>query len=139
MTYSREQIAEAAERRRQKQAEAQIPRLRQIQAQAMVMDKLLTENDHWNTYLSFLQSVRQDVQASRDSAQGKQNDPTIWDPILLAQIKSNILRADSILETLDFVMSLPKALIEDGEKAKSLVLTFERSHGTAEQPQSKDA
>lgn len=139
MSYDRNQVAEAAARARDRRAQEQIPQLRVVQAQAVVMEKLLTDFDHWNKYLSYLQNVRNNVQSSRDSAQQKQNDPAIWDPHQMAKLKSDILRADSMLETLDFVMSLPKALIEDGEKAKDLIQTFEKSHGTAEQPESKDA
>lgn len=130
-----EWLAGVGERMKKRTADA-LPALRQAQAQAPPMQDVLTQFDYWNRYVSYLQELSERTAKRRDAAQARMNAPDVWDAAVLAKLKSDILTADAMISAWDVAMKLPKALIEDAEKARELVEQYGREDEPAIEPQS---
>ena len=123
MPFDRYEFIASLASTRERKARDSLPQLRVVQAQAVVMDALLVTPE-WNRYLSYLQELVNRTMASKAAAQARQNDPSIWDPQQLAKLKSDVLQAEAMLQAWDIAMRLPKALIEDAEKATAMIAEF---------------
>ncbi len=134
MSYDRAQVREAAERRDIARTREALPQLRAMQAQAPLMAALVTGNDAWDRYHSFLQDLTNKAKAQKEAAHAKLADPGIWDPQQLSKLKSDILQADAMVQAWELAMQLPRALIEDGQKAGDLIVEFEKKHETSAAP-----
>lgn len=135
MSFDRQQFIATMAERRQKRSGEMLPQLRMMQAQASVMERLLTSFDHWNKYLSYLQGLVDRAKQSRDAAMAKQNDPAIWDGATMSRLKAEVAEASAMIRAWDIAMQLPRALIEDGTKADALILEFDKKNETAAEPQ----
>jgi len=134
MSYDKQEWLEfVGTKIRERTADA-LPALKMMQAQAAPMHQVLTQFDYWNRYLSFLQELINRTTARKELAQARMQDPAIWDAQQLAKLKSDILTADAMIQAWDVAMKLPKALIEDAEKAKELIEQFEKKDESAVKP-----
>ena len=102
-----------------------MPQLRMVQAVAPVMQAMLTTSDHWNRYLTFLQGQVDRIKLLKDTAHARLAGHMVWDYADLVKLKSDVLRADCMIETLMFCMNLPKAIIDDGHKVDAIISKFE--------------
>jgi hypothetical protein len=125
MSYDRADFISKVRAQREGQARSAIPQLRMMQAQGIVADKLLTDREHWNHYLSLCQARVDQVKARREDALRKIADPTVTDDEVRT-LRIGILRADAMLDMAELLMSLPKAMFDDGQKAAELINQFER-------------
>src|SRR3990167_5681694 len=96
---------------------AAIPAMRALQAAGVIMAKLTTGSDEWNRYLSYLQGQIEKTRARQEGAQGKQNDPAIWDIPERNKLKADIIAADAMIAAWEWAMALPKALVDGGAEA----------------------
>jgi hypothetical protein len=111
-----------------------LPHAHTLRAAAVSMN-LLTNDEHWDRYLSLLQGMRETVVARKADAERKQSDPAIWAPEALYKLKADVLQAEAMLAAIDTIMALPKALRDGGEKAQEMINKFERADEATEQPQ----
>lgn len=125
MDADRSDVTALRARRQEQKTREQLPAMRMLAAAAPVMDKLMTESDAWNRYLGMLQAQVERITKLRDFAKTRLADPGIWDPMALTKLKADVLQAEAMLGVLQFVMELPKALMEDGARAQQVVSQFE--------------
>lgn len=138
MPYDREDFFKSIAAQRETTQRALLPQAHALHASAVSME-LLTRDEHWNRYLTLLQGMRDSVEARKRDAEKKQSDPSVWDPKDLYKLKSDVLRADAMLDLMDTIMGLPKALHDGGEKAVEMIQKFEENDDRstpAETPQS---
>ena len=125
MPFDRNEHAELAAKKRDARNREMLPAFRTLAAVAPVMDKLTTGNEAWDRYLTLLAGQVERITRLRDDAGRKLRDPAIWGDETTRMLRAEAMRADAMLETLDFVMNLPRALVEDGERAQEIVSQFE--------------
>lgn len=125
MSFDRKEFLDTVTQRSQERTSNLMPLLRQAQAVAPVMEKLLTGTD-WDRYLSYLQNLINLARAAKESAQDKLgSDPNVWDVNSLTKLKSDILVADGMIKAWTLAMELPKALIAGAEEAGKIISRYE--------------
>ena len=105
-----------ADRAKRRQSDS-IPAIRALQAAGVIAAKLTTGSDEWNRYLSYVQGRINQIRERKAIAQAQQNDPALWDAAELNKLKADILRADAMIEGLEWAMLIPKALVDGGAEA----------------------
>lgn len=133
MSFDKDDFLANVSNRIQERNFALMPALRQLQAAAPVMHKLLTGSDAWDRYLTYLQGYIEQAEQAKIRAQAKMSDPRIWDGENLMKLKSDILIADAMAEAWAAAMELPKALIAGAEEASKTIARFEEKNGSSEQ------
>lgn len=128
--YDKREFLEAVKQKSSQRTLDNMPFLRAAAAVAPVMEKLTTNSEHWDRYLSYLSGFIKQAEAYKANAQAKLGDPTVWQPDVLMKLKSDILVADSAIQAWMSAMELPRALIEGGEQAVNAITRFEESNGT---------
>jgi len=96
-------------------------------AQAEVHQKNLTGHPEWDRFLSYLSAFSQKMQAERMVLKERLCDPQVVSTDTIMAMKMSIVRYDSIIEAVEAVMALPKAIIEMGDKAKNVLSDLEKS------------
>lgn len=125
MPFDRKDHAELVAKKNEARNREMLPAFRALAAAAPVMDRLNTGNEAWDRYLTILQGQVERITRLRDDACRRMRDPAVWGDEANRMLKAEAMRADAMLEVLDFVMNLPKALIEDGARAQEIVSQFE--------------
>lgn len=128
MNYDRADYQASIEKAKDERQRDMMPLIKVLQGAAPVMSELMTKSDVWNRYLSILQGFNDRIKASKQRAEAQLSDPSVWEPYQLMRMKSDGLCADAMLEILQTVMQLPKALIEGGAEASQIVSKFEAKH-----------
>jgi len=101
------------------------PGLEMLQ-QAAVKSSSLTGNPAWDTFLSYLQAAVDTTKLQRDAFQDKLTDPDLVNTEEMLRLKSNITRCSERIIAWETAISLPKDIIAEGEKAKSLLGRLEK-------------
>lgn len=136
MSFDRKDFAEAQAKRHDRETRSQLPAFRLISSAAPVMNRLMTESDAWNRFLTILQGQVERITRLRDDVHQQILNPALWNDEAMRKLKADALQADAMLESLQFVMELPKALQDDGAKAQEIVAKFEAKDESAGQSQS---
>jgi len=89
--------------------------------QAAVEAEKLTSDPRWNIFLQQIQKWKNDSESNLKSLNERHSDPELTNPDEITRIKNAILMNKQDIDTLDRVISLPKSIIDDGKKAKSLL------------------
>lgn len=97
------------------------PLLEEIVRSAPKME-VLTGSEEWDNYLTYLQTALDMTIGQLEYTNNLMLDPNSWDNESLMKTKMNLLRLREKKEVLEFVMQMPKELIETGEIAKNQLL-----------------
>lgn len=97
------------------------PLLEEIVRAAPKME-LLTNSEPWDQYLTYLQAALDLTNDQLEYNNKLMLDPNSWDNESLMRTKMNLLRLREKKEVLEFVMTMPKELIETGEIAKNQLI-----------------
>lgn len=116
MTFDRSDFEE-----RKKKKPINKPLLEEIVRAAPKME-LLTGSDSWDQYLTYLQAALDLTNEQLEYNNILMLDPNSWDNESLMRTKMNLLRLREKKEVLEFVMTMPKELIETGEIAKNQLI-----------------
>lgn len=136
MAFDRKEFLSTITDRAQARNAEMMPALRQLQAVAPVMEKLLTSNESWDRYLTFLQGYIKEAEMAKARALSKITAPEAADPLVLAKLRVDILTADAMIEAWQSALELPHALIAGAGEALKTISRFEESKNAthAEQP-----
>lgn len=125
MAYDRKEfLTSVAERAKERQA-GLLPVLRQLQAVAPVMERLMTGTDAWDRYLTYLQGYIEQAQAAKARAQSMIGSPEAGDPQMLAKLRVDIIVADAMSQAWQAAIELPAALINGATEASKTIARFE--------------
>ncbi len=89
--------------------------------QAAVKAELLTGNEHWNWFLSYIQDAIETTEKHRAAFQAVMADSKTVSHESLLEAKIGIAECSARIEAWKVVMELPKDFIEMGEQAKNLI------------------
>ena len=78
----------------------------------------VTGSQEWDFFLSLLQAEIEGLTKYIDSQQSSYVSDPSFDPTHMAEQKARLIEATAQRSTLQEVLSLPKRIIEQGEKAK---------------------
>lgn len=126
MAYDRKEHLSLVKDRQHEQARALMPLVRLVAGAAPVM-KAVTEDEHWNRYLSFLQGIMETWAKARDAAREKLASPAVWSHEALLKLKCDVLTSDATIEALQLAIDLPKAIMSGNDEAKRIIEEFERA------------
>lgn len=127
MAYDRKEFLAKVTERAQERNAGMLPVLRQLQAVAPVMQKLLTGSDTWDRYLTYLQGFIEQAQAAKTRAQALIGGPEASDPQVLARLRVDIIVADAMTEAWQLAIELPKGLIDGATEASKIITRFEKN------------
>ena len=128
MSFDRKEFLDTlAEKANQRKANS-APAMRVLAAASVVMEKLITKSEEWNRFLSYIQGQIEKTRAQKESAHQKLADPSIWEPYQLNKLKSDLIAADAMITALEWVMQLPKALIDGGADAQEFLNKLDREN-----------
>ena len=115
--YSRSDYDELKEKQAKESLNGQKGTLEYL-VQAEVKMELLTGNPHWDIFLSYIQAhldgLKDRLFQSRDSLCSS----STVNPDRITSLKLEIAELAGIIKGLEAVMSLPKGIMEEGEKAR---------------------
>lgn len=126
MTYSQADFQAKLKEGAAKRHSAAIPAARALQAAGVVMTKLVTGNDDWNRYLSYVQGQIDKTRVQVDAARVKQDDPAIWDIAERNKLKADILQGNAMIAAWEWAMAIPKALVDGGAEATEFLSKLEK-------------
>lgn len=89
-----------------------------IVVQQGVNARLLTGNEHWDDYLSYLQAAIDRTMEALDSFDARLTDPSVTNPDELMKAKIGRCECKARIDAWETAMSLPGDLMESGGKAK---------------------
>lgn len=104
-------------------------RIRSLQAakRAAISANFVTGDEHWDHFLSVvtarLEQVKQELETA--SEQLKTSDNFTPDSLILQKLAVRLAHRE--IQALEWVMGLPKALMEQGDLAKQLLENIEQS------------
>ena len=112
---------EALEQRRQTQdAERTIGQLQLVEKTA-IQAKHLTNDERWDWFVQLIQTALEMAKGSQRNAENVLLAPQVMSEADLRQAKVSYIQASAQVTALEMVISLPKQLMEDGEKAKQVI------------------
>lgn len=120
MSLSRDEWADRVEAKKAERDAAHRPQLDMLR-QAAVGAELLTGNEHWDRYLSYLQAAVEETERQREGFQAIVNDAKTVDHGQLLVAKLAMAECRARIEAWKVAMSLPRDLIAMGEQAKDLL------------------
>lgn len=88
----------------------------------------LTSQPSWDRFLTYLQAALQRLDLVRQSAQAKLNAIGVVDHHSLISAKLELHVAEAQIELLESIMSMPKEIIENGDKARDLLEKIGATH-----------
>lgn len=88
--------------------------------------EVLTQDENWNFYLTFLQSFLTATNRLAEHYNTKLRDPMIVNADEVSKLRAALTMADARIATLEQIMAIPKMLTEDKEKAKKMISDMER-------------
>ena len=100
-------------------------------AQAGVKASLLTGSPHWDTFLTYVQAA---IEASRGQLvqlEAKLTDPMFLDPAELMRIKMLAAICRTRMQAWEAVLSLPKDLMAEGDKARDILARIQDAEPTS--------
>jgi len=87
----------------------------------------VTGDEHWDFLLSILKGKLEDVEKERAAAREKLEDSENFDPGELVRQKLVVRLSGREIDVLNWVIGLPKELMEKGDRAKELLGTIDES------------
>ncbi len=118
--YSRSDYADLQERQAKEKLNGQKGHLEYL-VQAEVKMELLTGNPHWDVFLSYIQSTIEGLDARLEHARNTLCDPKTVNADLIFSLKLEIAELGGMIKSMEAVLSLPKGIMEEGEKAREIL------------------
>ena len=115
--YSKGDVADMRERLAKDKLNGQKGHLEYL-VQAEVKMELLTGNPHWDTFLSYIQSTLDGLNGRLQQARDILCDPKTVNSDLITSLKLEIAEVSGMIKSMEAVLSLPKGIMEEGEKAR---------------------
>ena len=128
MTFDRDQFDKATDARKNGRTREIMPLLRAVEAAAPVMQKMMTESDNWNRYLTYLQGFIEKARQRKAMTFAQIDNPSILDDKDLRRLKNDLVIAQSMIDAWTLAVELPKAIIDNGAEAQAIIDKFEREH-----------
>lgn len=135
MSYDRKDHSARIEAKARERQQQVLPAYRVVQAAGVVMAQVTT-SEPWNRYLTYLQGQIEKTRGAKEGALAKLAAPDIWEAKDLSKLKGDIIRADAMIEALQWAMALPKALIDGGMEATEFLNKLEKPNESTGQPES---
>ena len=130
MTFDRKDFEDLSAHRKVNRELELMPLHRMLQAAAPIMASMVTGSDAWDKYLAILQGFVDQAKNSKLNAESRLAAPDVWEHGQLMKLKADILTCNAMIEAWTVAMQLPKALIEGGEIANTIVAQFEAKHAS---------
>lgn len=102
------------------------PALQMIR-QAAVKAEYLTGDPNWDAFLSYLTAAKEQLATTSISFERILRDPTTVDHDTMMRAKIGLLECEAQIKFADAVISLPKNIRDEGEKAAGLLERIERA------------
>ena len=115
MTYSKSQFM--GSKRFSLEAVKEKGRTLQAIQQAAVKAEILTGDENWDTFLSYLQATTKNAAEARDRYMNEIASPLLVDGNEMRLKQIAIIRLNERIATLQAVMNIPKELKEGGKEA----------------------
>lgn len=115
--YSKGDVKDMRERLDKKKMNGQKGQLEYL-VQAEVKMELLTGNPHWDVFLSYIQSTLEGLNFRLTQAREALCSTATVSPDLITQLKLEIAEVGGMIKSMEAVLSLPKGIMEEGEKAR---------------------
>ncbi len=117
MTFTREQYQELVKEQGKERLNGQKPGLEYL-VQAQVKMELLTGDQHWDIYLSWIQCSLEALRNQKTQLTDKLCDPNLVDPNAIMAVKLALADVSGQIIAIEAIIGLPKAIMESSEKAK---------------------
>ena len=101
-------------------AQDQLRRLKDFSIKASVSAMDLTGQPTWDTFLAWVQEHRGRIVEERTALVDALTDRSRADPIGIMSIKLDLVFVEGQLDALDWVVTLPKRVIENGKTAETM-------------------
>lgn len=124
MSFGREDYEEMLQTETARRLQEREHEIRKLE-QAEVASDLLTRDSHWDAFLQILQAESNFCAKQRREVEERICDPQ-RDSEQVAKLRMEGLRLRTIIETLEHVIQLPKAMKERGEKARGILQGYTR-------------
>ncbi len=123
MSVTREDYEEFVEREGKKKLNGERPNLEYL-VQAQVKMELLTGDQHWDVFLSYLQSSLEALEHQRIQLTEKLCAPNLVDPNGIMEVKLMLAGVGGQILAVEAIIGLPKAIRESADKAKERLETL---------------
>ena len=120
MSFTREEYADLLEKKQKNKMNGERPTLEYL-VQAQVKMELLTGNQHWDIFLSYLQSALEGLKITEDQYRDKLCSSSLVDSNEIMLTKMGLAETKGQITLLEGIIALPKDIIESGEKAKAVL------------------
>ncbi len=115
--YSRSDVTDMQERLGKEKMNGQRGQLEYL-VQAEVKMGLLTGNPDFDVFLSYIQSTLNGLDERLGQARNVLCDPKTVNSDLITALKLEIAEVGGMIKSMEAVLSLPKGIMEEGEKAR---------------------
>ncbi len=118
--YSRGDVKDMRERLGKEKMNGQRGQMEYL-VQAEVKMELLTGNPHWDIFLSYIQSTLDGLKDRLFAARNSLCSSSTVNPDLITALKLEIAEVGGMVKSMEAVLSLPKGIMEEGEKAREIL------------------
>lgn len=123
MTYTREEYQELLKKQGKEKLNGQKPGLEYL-VQAQVKMELLTGDQYWDIFLSYLQSSLEALRVQESQIRDQLCMPGLVDPNAMMEVKLDLVGVSNQAKAIEAIIGLPKAIMESSEKAKERLATL---------------
>lgn len=120
MTYERSEYAAQVAEKQTAQMNGQRSNL-EVMYQQAVRGELLTGDEHWDAFLTYIQSAIDHTQKQAEGYRSALEAPNMVDANEIMATKISLIAANNRIVAWNAVLQLPKDLKEQGEKAQDLL------------------
>lgn len=124
MIADRSDLGATLAKKHSQQQQAMLPMARLLAGAAPVMDKL-ARTPEWERYCTYLQGVSEQYAARKKVALERLGDPSVIEDKEVRKLRQDIFIANVTVDTLQFAIELPAAIVKGGEEAQQFVNDFE--------------
>lgn len=128
MIADRNDIAATLKAKHDRRAQEIMPMVRMVAGAAPVMARLMTQDENWNRYVTYLQGMVERTAAARDAARAKLNDPNVLEHAAMLKLKFDAAEADAMVRAWQLAIEIPRAVLEGGEEAEKIIANFEKKN-----------
>lgn len=120
MTFQRDEFHDLMEKQGKERVNGQRTNLEMIR-QAALRGEVLTGDQHWDTFLTYIQAAIEKTESVRDAYRMKLEASALVDANEIMTIRVGLLEANAMIAAWNAVLQLPKDLKEQGGEAEKLL------------------
>lgn len=120
MTFQRDEFHELMEKQGKERVNGQRTNLEMIR-QAALKGEVLTGDQHWDTFLTYIQAAIEKTESVRDAYRMNLEASALVDANEIMAIRVGLLEANAMIAAWNAVLQLPKDLREQGGEAEKLL------------------